>query len=114
MSRDPQLMLEGVDRRSTGAILTEAGLSVRRRLLAARYLDAAHAQARTGHAQGLSREKSAHGPSKRGRPSPWTGDLARSPDARSVGLLVRRDFDDAPGACRRVHVMAAAARGTAL
>jgi GT2 family glycosyltransferase len=54
MSRDPQLMLEGwialygrhLDRRQS---------PVRRRLLAARYLDAAHAQARTGHASGLSR-----------------------------------------------------------
>jgi hypothetical protein len=54
MSRDPQLMLEGwialhgrhLDRRPS---------PVRRRLVAARYLDAAHAQARAGHAWGLSR-----------------------------------------------------------
>ena len=54
MSRDPQLMLEGwialYCRHLNGS-----RSSVRRRLLAARYLDAAHAQARAGHAQGLSR-----------------------------------------------------------
>jgi glycosyltransferase involved in cell wall biosynthesis len=54
MSRDPQLMLEGwiaLYRRH----LDGSRSPVRRRLLAARYLDAAHAQARVGHALGLSR-----------------------------------------------------------
>jgi glycosyltransferase involved in cell wall biosynthesis len=54
MSRDPQVMLEGwvalynrhLDRKRS---------PVRRRLLAARYLDAAHAQARVDRASGLSR-----------------------------------------------------------
>jgi glycosyltransferase involved in cell wall biosynthesis len=54
MSRDPQLMLEGwiaLYKRHLGGRRS----AVRRRLLARRYLDAAHAQARVGHALGLSR-----------------------------------------------------------
>jgi hypothetical protein len=54
MSQDPQLMLEGwiaLYRRH----LDGSRSPVRRRLLAARYLDAAHAQARVGHPVGLSR-----------------------------------------------------------
>jgi glycosyltransferase involved in cell wall biosynthesis len=54
MSRDPQVMLEGwlalYSRHLDGS-----PPPVRRRLLATRYLDAAHAQARVGHASSLSR-----------------------------------------------------------
>jgi glycosyltransferase involved in cell wall biosynthesis len=54
MSRDPQLMLEGWIA-LYGRHLDGRCPRVRRQLLAARYLDAAHAQARVGHALGLSR-----------------------------------------------------------
>ena len=52
MSRDPQLMLEGWIA-LYGRHLSRSPSPVRRRLLAARYLDAAQAQARLGHALAL-------------------------------------------------------------
>jgi glycosyltransferase involved in cell wall biosynthesis len=54
MSRDPQLMLEGWIA-LYGRHLRGSRPRVRRRLVAARYLDAAHAQAPVGHASGLAR-----------------------------------------------------------
>jgi glycosyltransferase involved in cell wall biosynthesis len=54
MSRDPQLMLEGWIA-LYGRHLDRSGARVRRRLLAARYLDAANAQVRAGHALELAR-----------------------------------------------------------
>jgi glycosyltransferase involved in cell wall biosynthesis len=54
MSRDPQLMLDGWIA-LYGRHIDSRHSPVRRRLLAARYLDAAHAQARAGHALGLAR-----------------------------------------------------------